>query len=110
MSFLTIAEGGLQREKGAIVAMAVNPATDNVNLVNLGFTDDIGRITQRGSQGQKVVDSVLHSPCLMLNACLLNQAAMAYEIEFVMIFFGGGIDDEEGIGLNRPCDYTLSNQ
>src|ERR1700730_307192 len=104
MSFLTIAEGGLQREKRAIVAMAVNPATDNVNLVNLGFTDDIGRITQRDSQGQKLVDSVLHSPWLMLNTCLLNQAGMADEIEFVMSFLGGGIDDEEVIGFNSPCD------
>src|SRR5258707_15877985 len=104
MSFLTIAEGGLQREKGAIVAMAMNPATDNVDLVNLGFTDDVGGIAQRGSQGQKLVDSVLHSPCLMLNACLLNQAAMPYEIEFVMIFFGRGIDNEEIIGFNSPCD------
>jgi hypothetical protein len=36
----------LEREKGSITAMVVNPAADNIDLVYLGFAYNTGRLSK----------------------------------------------------------------
>src|SRR6266566_1434128 len=103
-ALMGVGEGRLQGEEGTVIAVVVDPAADDVDLIYLGFTDDTGRVSQCRCHIQELEDGLLHLLRLVWDALLLYEAAMAHQKEFVVIFAGGGIDDKEVVGFDCPGD------
>ncbi len=103
-------QGLMKREKGTIIAMAVNPAANNINLVNLGFPNNCRSIAQRTSIRQQIQQRLLHCLLLMRGRALLNQATMANQKDLVTPLLSRWIDNKQVIGLDGPRNQTLTNQ
>ncbi|TMB84263.1 MAG: hypothetical protein E6J48_02595 [Chloroflexi bacterium] len=54
-ALMGVGEGRLQGEEGTVIAVVVDPAADDVDLIYLGFTDDTGRVSQcrRGQRDRR---------------------------------------------------------
>jgi hypothetical protein len=50
LGFSGVGQGSLQREESPVVAVMVDPATEDVDLVYFGLTDDVGWFSQVGSR------------------------------------------------------------
>jgi hypothetical protein len=79
MSFTGIEERRLNREKGAVAAMAMNPATDDSALIDLGLSNNTRRFLQSRGVLYKLVYGLLHTFGNVVNAMLLYQATMALQ-------------------------------
>src|SRR5256886_17229657 len=97
-----VGEGRLQGEEGTVIAVVVDPAADDVDLIYLGFTDDTGRVSQCSGHIQELEDGLLHLLWLGWDALLLYQAAMAHQKEFVVIFAGRGVEDKKDVWFYCP--------
>ena len=90
--------------------MAMNPAADDIDLINLGFADDIRWIAKRPGYSKQLVYGLLHRNWIMRDALLLDEAPVTDQEELIVFLFGGGIDDKEIVGLDGTRDQALSGQ
>src|SRR5260370_30597659 len=108
--FVGVGQRGLHGEEGAVVAMMMYPAANDIDLVNLSLPNDMGRLAQDSSCLQQLTHGLLHMFWCVLDAALLDQAPMTDQEEFVALLARGGIDDQQVVGLNRSGDELLTNQ
>ena len=87
LRLLAIGEGMLERKESAIIAMSVYPATDDVDLVDLGLADDIGRRSQLRRELQQRVQRVVHRTSLVRGTGLMHQPSMPDEEDLVMLLY-----------------------
>ncbi|SRR6266496_1531298 len=46
LGFLLVSQNMLEGKEGTIIAMTMNPATDDIDLIHFSFADDVGRLPQ----------------------------------------------------------------
>ena len=74
--FIFVHQGLLEWEEGSIVAVMVNPAADNVDLIDFRLPHDARRLSHRGGDGEQVVYPLFSGLRLMRNTALFNQPSM----------------------------------
>lgn len=117
MRFIGIGEGGLDGEEGTVVAVMVNPAADNVDLIDVGLPDDARRLAKRDGRLQKLAHRLLNAFGRVYHAALLNQATVPDQEEFIAALAQRDGESEEIIPMalnlldvNRPTQQRFQGR
>src|SRR5579859_291197 len=105
-----VGQGMLEGEEGTVIAVAVNPAADNVDLIYFSLANNIGWSAHSSGQRQQFVASLLQLLPLMRNRALLHQTTMTDQENLITALLGRRVDDKEIVGFNGACDQALPDQ